>query len=636
MLAVPLSFGGWLLGRLQEWSRHYVAPTGTVSLLLVWWLGMALLTALLETWALFGPLRGAAFAVVAAAAVGLPLLDRSGANVVLRSIRQQLTLWRPAMWLAAAGIGIVLLAQATLSPTNGDTGMYHAPFIRWYEELGAVRGLANLQVQLGYNSSWFVAEVLSSWGQWLGSPLQSLNTLALGLFSAYALAPLGQRQAGVVPGKVLFRLLLGVVVLFWYSNGVLSLSPDLAAAVAAFTVMSQALELGTPGRHRPLTLGHLAVVVVVGYAITIKFSVVPLVLIPLVWLWRYKASRRAKTHLLMRLVSISLALMLPWLLNTVVLTGYLLFPFPGLDVLNVDWKFPRNLLYEHVTYIQNFGRNYLIDRYNVYGRPMSFWLPIWWQQQQFYDKIITLAAPGLAVLGMGILWLNRIRWAMRIADWTLVGGTTLAGIIFWFVSAPAYRFGYPFILPMLCLLLIPLLLALSQSSGLNLRPLLALVMVASALITALLTDLRSFGTPRRLTTIEFTNMLTQVLDYPGRLKVINSYLLDSAGIYNLRTDLPVADKAALGWILIRDGQLQRQGLMATGRHLIRPVPYPVNTFDTLRVKQVYFLRPAARTRIGEYGYWYAPFPATSNTEIQLRTEELRDGFRHPAADILSK
>ena len=627
MLLVPLSFGSWLLGQIRRWSPPQVSTEAPISIVVVWWLGLALLTAFLETWALFGPLRDFTFIAVAVLTVAFPLLDRPSWQQIMQSIRWEVVHGRPLAWVVVVVLGVALLILTTLPPTSGDTGNYHAPFVRWLEEMGAVPGLANLDLHLGYNSSWLATQVVSSWAQWVGSPLQVLTPLALLLFAGYALAPLNSKQIGPISGKAIFRLLLGGVLLFWCSDRVPSLGTDAPTAVLAFLVLSQAVELGIPGRGRPLTLGHLAIVLLVFYSITIKFSAAPLALLPLVWLWQCPGAGRAKVSLLIRLLGFGLVLVLPWVLNTVVLTGYLLFPFPSLDVLAVDWKVPRALVYEHVAYIRNFARNQALSQYNVAGKPISYWLPVWWQQQQPYDQLITLLAPGLALLSTAILARSRFWWGGHVADWALVLSTALGGSVFWFNSAPAYRFGYPFILPLLCLLLVPLLRASSRKLRLDLRPLLAFSMVGALLGALVLVELRSFGVPRLLTPAEFTDVLTRVPDGDSRTLVAACYQPDSSGFYVLRTFLPSGTKFGLVRTLVRYGQLQADGVTATGQRWLRPASYPNNVVERFRIGQVIFKRPPARVAPHVlYRFWYAPFPATDNPSICLRTGCLRDGF----------
>ncbi|WP_324670980.1 LIC_10190 family membrane protein [Hymenobacter sp. GOD-10R] len=630
MLLVPLSFGSWFLDQLRRWSKTYLSSNDTesVSVLVIWWLGIALLTALLETWALFGPLRGPTFLTVGLLSVGLPLLSRSGWQQVVGSLRLQFAHWSPLAWVTMVLVGLNLLVLGTLPPLDGDTAVYHAPFVRWLEEMGTVPGLANLDLHLGYNSSWFATEVLSSWGQWLGSPVQSLMPLTLILFTGYALAPLTRKQTGLLSYTALFRLLLGFVLLFWGSYGILSLGADSASIVLTFTILSQTAELGVPSRSQPLALGHLAVVLLILYAITIKLTVVPLVLIPLFWFWHYPRPGRIKVNLLIRMVSFGLILTLPWLLNTVTLTGYLFFPFPALDLLTVDWKVPATSVADHVSYIRNFARNPALTQYNVYGKPVSYWLPIWWQQQQPYDRFITLLLPGLALINLGIFIRCRTWQSQHRTKWSLLIGVTLLGIVFWFNSAPAYRFGYAFVLPLFCLLLIPLLAVCSRKLHLNLRPWLALSMVAALLATTTLIELRSFGVPRQLTPTEFSSLLAHLPAEDTRVMVAACYPIDSTGYYSLRAYLPGTTKLKLVYTLTRHGQLQANGLVATTQRWLLPAPYPVNTFEVFRVKQVKFLRPAAHPAHPEYGYWYAPFPATSTSpsSICLRSDQLREGF----------
>lgn len=623
MTLVPLSLGSWLVGRLRQWSGPAVSTEEDVSLLVVWWLGLALATAILEAWALAGPLRGASFAVVGGLAGVLPFLDRPSWRRAAGGIRWQLAHWPWLAWVVTAIVALLLLLLSALAVTGGDTAAYHAPMIRWYEEMGVVPGLANLDVHLGYNSSWAVSQVLSSWAQWLGSPLQSLTSLALLLFTAYSLAPLAQRFGRPVPAQALFRLLLGAFALFWLGGSVIGLGSDPGATLLGFTLITQAIALDVPGRGRPLTVSHVAVGLLALYAITIKLSVVPLVLLPVVWLLCAALSWRAKMGLLLRLAGFGAVLVLPWVLTTSVLTGYLLFPFPALDVLPVDWKFPQAVLYEHMDYIRNFARNPALSQYNVYGQPLRYWLPVWWQQQQFYDKFITLAAPVLALATAVWLGLSQAWRRPQAAAWALAFAVLLLGSAFWFLAAPAYRFGYTFLLPLFCLLLVPLLGVAARLVRLNPLPLLAGLLVAMLLAVTVLVELSTYGVPRRFTPSEFAQVLAEVPAGGSHDVIAECYQPDKTGGYALRLFLPGSTKLKLVRALVLNGQLQKDGLMGTRTRLLRPTPYPALPFDTFKVGKVNFLRVPPNN---PHDFFYAPFPVTNTFNLRLRTGELRDGF----------
>lgn len=351
MLLLPLPYGTWFVSRLRHWEGQ--SNTMSIGFTITWLLGLSLLTALLEVWSLFGPLQLLAFAAAAVGSIVLASLDLEAFRQVVARARKQLQQMPLLIKLVLAVIGFGLCAFATVRSINGDTAVYHAQAIRWLEEAGAVPGLANVETRIGYNPSWFVPEVLASWGRWLGSPLQTLNALLLFVYSAYALGAVGEFRS-IVCASAMLRLLLLPLLLFWCLDDVASLSPDPAVTTLVFVVLSQAVALPIPSRLQSFGAVHAALTLLAFFAVTVKMSAIALLLLPIVWVWR-NVSRQTWQWLL-KLAGAAAIIIAPWLLRNVIITGYLLFPFPALDLFDFDWKLDRAELYEHVEYIRNFAR----------------------------------------------------------------------------------------------------------------------------------------------------------------------------------------------------------------------------------------------------------------------------------------
>ena len=61
---------------------------------------------------------------------------------LLKDVKTTAFSWEGCLYL---GILILIAFFTSRGPIHADTNMYHAQAIRWYEEYGVVKGLANLQ-----------------------------------------------------------------------------------------------------------------------------------------------------------------------------------------------------------------------------------------------------------------------------------------------------------------------------------------------------------------------------------------------------------------------------------------------------------------------------------------------------------
>ncbi len=143
----------------------------------------------------------------------------------------------------------------------------------------------------------------------------------------------------------------------------------------------------------------------------------------------------------------------PWLARNVLISGYLLYPFPALDLFRVDWKIPAASAALDAAEIQTWGRG--IYNAALVDLPLIKWFPAWFHETlPAVGKLFVLAdivcIPIFLILAVKNLMvknlpaqsdLNRMR-----SNQLLVLGTMLASYLFWQFSAPLLRYGYAYIL----------------------------------------------------------------------------------------------------------------------------------------------------------------------------------------------
>ena len=341
---------------------------------------------------------------------------------------------RPINWL----LGAVLLVYSTYRSTNIDSGMYHLPSIRWYERYPAIPGLGNLHGRLAFNSSFFVASAAFGFTDVVGQTLVALNGFMLLLFGLYVLRSIEKKE--LTPHlKVLHVLLLGLV-LYYLIRQVSSPTPDVWGTILPLFVFLLWLD-DSPG---PVTNRLLLLMALLFTGLTIKLATVPMLLfVPFI---AYKNRRDLRMAHIWGVVALGFVLIGPWVIRNGILSGYLIYPLPTLDVLPVDWKIPlANVRLEQdiVTFCARFRvfESYLDP--SMLNWPTSRWVRWWLRTREFY----WLSRPlfGLAVLSpllLGILWVRDRPQLRRLLP---VYSVALAGFVFWFFKAPEFRFGYPFV-----------------------------------------------------------------------------------------------------------------------------------------------------------------------------------------------
>jgi hypothetical protein len=118
-----------------------------------------------------------------------------------------------------------------------------------------------------------------------------------------------------------------------------------------------------------------------------------------------------------------------------------------IELFKFDWRVPAYWLTEDTKTIHWFAALPHIDQAEFYKMTPSQWIPIWFGNLLPRHKAILLAIIFLPVL---ILCLTPIKkWRQFIVAqmyFLFPFAISMIGVIFWFLAAPTFRFGYGFLL----------------------------------------------------------------------------------------------------------------------------------------------------------------------------------------------
>lgn len=448
-IAVTVFLAGYgilsLFARLFDYKiRH------TVSYFLA---GLSAITVYAQFFSLFGGVSTGAnlllltgcFAVVVACRKSLCVF---GAEEIAKLNKEK---WK----YAAYAFLVLLMAYGTSRGyMHFDTGLYHAQSIRWIEEYGVVPGLANVQARFGYNSAAFPLTALYSMKGVFG---QSLHTTAgffalLGSVFALDLYKVFTEKRIRLSDFVRLGLVFYLSVIF---SEMMSPASDYYAQLLLFMILILWLEeddyQANAGIQNPVPYGMICVLIV--YAVTIKFSVAVLLLFvlkPAVMLIRSKAGKQIATFLASGFLTA-----VPFFIRNVIITGWLVYPFAGIDLFNVDWKIPKWQVEYDATEIGVYGKGLNdVAKQNV---PLLEWLPAWFDNLKALEKVFILLTAAAILAGVISLVCHVIKYKRKNktghkkilwnGEWNfmLVFVVLVISTIFWFVSAPLIRYGYAYV-----------------------------------------------------------------------------------------------------------------------------------------------------------------------------------------------
>jgi len=362
-------------------------------------------------------------------------------------------------WKYAAYILLVLLMAYGTSRgyMHFDTSLYHAQSIRWIEEYGVVPGLGNVQVRFGYNSAAFPLTALYSMKGIFG---QSLHTTA-GFFALLGSVFALDLYKVFKEKRILFSDFVRVGLVFYLSvifSQMMSPASDYYAQLLLFMIlilwMDEDEHQKVTGIQNPIPYGLICVLIV--YAVTIKFSVAVLLLFvikPAVMLIKSKAGKQIGVFLTSGLLT-----SVPFFIRNVIITGWLVYPFAGIDLFDVDWKIPKWQVEYDATEIGVYGKGLNdVSRQNAL---LSEWVPAWFNNLKALEKVFILMTVAAVLTGVIYLVCHVIKM-MRDGrrdnsqderslwntawDFLLIFVVFVISTAFWFVSAPLVRYGYAYV-----------------------------------------------------------------------------------------------------------------------------------------------------------------------------------------------
>ena len=353
---------------------------------------------------------------------------------------------------------LVMAYGASHGIMHYDSDLYHAQSIHWIEDYGVVKGLGNLHVRLAYNSASFALSALYSMSFLSG---QSFHVMA-GFF-AFMLAALClgfvdvfRRQHFVLSD---FARIMAMYYLFNIYDEMVAPASDYYLSIMVFYIIIRWLDLNV--RHEHSLLPYILIVLLGVYAVTIKLSAAPILLLSIIPI--YKLAKKKNIKALVFSTALGFFIAVPFFIRNVMISGWLLYPVTFLNFFNVIWKIPEGVAAYDAKEIKTFGRGYT-DVAAFKDADISTWLPNWFASIGGISKIMLILDLVCVIIYFGYLLYFVVavignaavrkssteegkvfklshRSMINMVDFLTIGGTMVGCLLFWLFSAPLIRYG---------------------------------------------------------------------------------------------------------------------------------------------------------------------------------------------------
>ncbi len=416
------------------------------------WLGLAFAIGFLEVASVFLPIGRACMVVLLLLALpsistAVALLFRAARRSLRRTVVGTLLV---AIWIG--GVSFVILQGANAPVVQSDTVSTHIQQVMWARDYGSVIGLGILNPKLAFDQSGHLLAALLDHGVFHDRSVRVAVPFFIWLTLVQWVATLfrSTRHAGDVRAKCFCGLTLPFLLIKTQSSEVSSFSGDLSmACVALPTVLALIrLPIVKPGakidRLRAMLRRHAYDCMVLGslgaLLITIKLSgmIVSIFALGLFVLsvlaagrWRYWLSS-----------FVPILLVLGMLARRIVISGWLLYPFP-VGNLSLPWSISEADATNEYRWIQSWGRLPDQKPEEVLDQGFFHWFVPWFDK---FCKQPELTVCFIAAALLTLRFTSSLRRSIPISMNEAVGTSALfLSCLFWFCGAPDLRFGAVFI-----------------------------------------------------------------------------------------------------------------------------------------------------------------------------------------------
>ncbi len=350
--------------------------------------------------------------------------------------------------LKSSFIFLIIVVTAAFFASRGkfhtDTGIYHAQAIRILEEYGILKGLGNIQLHFAYNSSYLALCALFTMSFVLPTALHTMTGFFALLFTAYAVHGLYDFGLHKRHGGDFARI---AILLYVFTNltGIQSPATDYGTMLMVLYILCAWITYTEEKQGAYLITddiafyGYLSVLSI--FTVSMKLSaaiMVVLAVLPFALLVKQKMWKELFLFLLIGFISF-----LPYMLRNVIISGWLFYPVEAIDFFDVVWKIPAEYMKHDSDQIKVWGR--CIYEVSKVNEGISSWLPVWWDNQEHYGKMLICSqVVGASLLGINVVY-RFIKKQFNPAE-CIFYITVIFNLMMWLFTAPFIRYGLAFLM----------------------------------------------------------------------------------------------------------------------------------------------------------------------------------------------
>ncbi len=409
----------------------------------VMFIGIMLTTCYAQVFSLFTGVGAAANMVLILFCLGFAVVCR-------KDIRQMLSDWKTDMiahdairgkkaGLFAAALIMVaaVFALAAAGPAKLiDTDWYHAQTIRWIEEYGSVKGIANLFPSLGFNSSQHYFDALFSMQFIFGQSLKGSGgffALLLFLHGFFRLLKYKRPGSHIADAMAVAEIVYVIIITSFFTDPYTDTLPN-CLTFFIFTEWIAMLE-----KEEKAVFPYALLCILAVFAAVVKTSAVLVALLVVYPAGRLIQKRAWKPIIGYLLTGIAVAV--PFFLTNIRTSGYLVYLASAIDWFDVWWKSDIEIMKAAAGSMIHGVRGVWKPAEEVMNVGLR-WVPDWFAGESASHKILYVAVGGILIYDVfmvikDILTRRKLDWPMM-----LVRVVIFANLVYWLLTIPQVKYGW--------------------------------------------------------------------------------------------------------------------------------------------------------------------------------------------------
>lgn len=320
-----------------------------------------------------------------------------------------------------------------------DTEWYHAQTIRWFEEYGCVKGVANIFYSLGFNNAQHYFDALFGMDWLYGQSMRGSGGFFGILIFAHGLFRLSgwmKHEKHMADALAVGEITYSIIVTAFFTDPYVDTLPN----VLVLFVLTEWFILLEKGSENVRDYGLYSLFAL--FAVVAKTSVAMIVLLAFYSAFLMVKQKKAKQ--IWMFLGMGFLMAVPYLITNFITTGYPVYLLASLGF-PVKWQVNPEVLRYSVDNMVAFARMPGATMEEALNCGLR-WIPVWFRNESISHKILYLGIVFLVAMDLGLIIKRLVKHEGVEMQYLFPRLCVYAGLVYWFCTIPQVKYCWAFLI----------------------------------------------------------------------------------------------------------------------------------------------------------------------------------------------